>query len=844
MKHFLLCVWMMCTLAVGGSLQMTAQTTAYGCISSESNGCKMVSFDLESMSTESVTAVNQLFELPSELEGVSCGVSVGKKYYAIYTDADTYEQIFASFNFTTGEVVKVQTFGEGTENFLDMAYDEKNDKLYLLCYAMEFDEDGRAKHITKVEEIDPANGKCVVKTRLSGVWCGIEVNDKGGFYLVQRKQVSFNYYPQLFTMTADFDEPVALIEQKTLSFNFTYTNSAVLKGDHLYYICGTKAFVFNLTDKSITTLGTLAGQFSGLTFTLSSENGDGSAYGQNQEKKSTRRLVSKTYFGDSMGNVSNDKDMKRNNYYYNVDGTLVRVIEMGRGYGDNDEYTMSYYTKNDLDSKGNVVKSCRYQYGLYDHGDMAIKEASSEEYTYDVNGKLSSMTSASSVYSYEYDAEGNMVKETVARTATGDVVQVIEYSDFVGLDKPQTVVSSSPNHPEWTGYIYKEQRTYDAEGQLIKAVRSSVSDGKETPTQLETWTYEGNFLTEYVKSSYDALSQVKPIFKTSYSMVDGNPDKVMHSDSTYFEKKWYLTSGSICVDEYKEFDKMDDKCAMNIAVSADNEQMNTTNILMDVPALAYEAECGLRIFRNGLLIAETSALDLLQENGGFGMPALLYTDSALTNGTYDYFVQVCKEVNDEQNATVYDGYYVSNAAEVTYALTLPAVSNVALTAGRKEKTGDYVGTISWENPKNAAEYGFISNDLYYDNMQLPEADTTDIAAAQIEGVFYFKNTNVYILSRYKYGKAYSDTITVALADVKEMATGIDEVTGDGNTMTFNGRELTLSKQANIVVYGMGGQLTKRVNDTRNVNLAKWGRGTYIICVEQNGKNIIYKVQVR
>ena len=58
MKRFLLCVWMMCTLAVGGSLQMTAQTTAYGCISSESNGCKMVSFDWESMSTESVTAVN------------------------------------------------------------------------------------------------------------------------------------------------------------------------------------------------------------------------------------------------------------------------------------------------------------------------------------------------------------------------------------------------------------------------------------------------------------------------------------------------------------------------------------------------------------------------------------------------------------------------------------------------------------------------------------------------------------------------------------------------------------------------------------------------------------------
>ena len=123
--------------------------------------------------------------------------------------------------------------------------------------------------------------------------------------------------------------------------------------------------------------------------------------------------------------------------------------------------------------------------------------------------KNTSLTNEPKLAYIEYEGEGVV-------TATGDVIQVREYSDFVGLDQPQTVVSSSPNHPEWTGYIYKEQRTYDAEGQLIKAVRSSVSDGKETPTQLETWTYEGNFLTEYVKSSYDALGQVKPIFKTSY----------------------------------------------------------------------------------------------------------------------------------------------------------------------------------------------------------------------------------------------------------------------------------------------------------------------------------------
>ena len=56
-------------------------------------------------------------KLAAEINGAKSNMEytfaeIGKKYYAIYTDADTYEQIFASFNFTTGEVVKVQTFGE------------------------------------------------------------------------------------------------------------------------------------------------------------------------------------------------------------------------------------------------------------------------------------------------------------------------------------------------------------------------------------------------------------------------------------------------------------------------------------------------------------------------------------------------------------------------------------------------------------------------------------------------------------------------------------------------------------------------------------------------------------
>ena len=59
----------------------------------------------------------------------------------------------------------------------------------------------------------------------------------------------------------------------------------------------------------------------------------------------------------------------------------------------------------------------RYQYGVYDYGDMALKLRSEETYEYDGNGNMTKKVTSSYTYLYEYDEAGNCVKETITNAA-------------------------------------------------------------------------------------------------------------------------------------------------------------------------------------------------------------------------------------------------------------------------------------------------------------------------------------------------------------------------------------------------------------------------------------------
>lgn len=829
-------------MALSACVFVMGETIVYGCASG-ALGYRMASVDLDAVNATAKTNVTALFDLPSNVESVQCGTAAGNKYYAIFEDGDTYEKSFATFNFTTGNVVSIGSYDELGTNYYDMTYDEAAGKLYVLKNYMEFDENEKAVYYTDLSEVNTADGSLTPKKTLLGTWVGLVADGKGGFYLVKRTQKSWYYYAQLYSLSSfEQEEPEAVVENTTVSYNFTYQNSAVMKDDKIYYVCGANLFLFDLEQKTVSKVGTIGSSFTGFAFTLSSEDG---VVGESGAKESTVKLVRRTYFGDSMGNVANDKDMKRNEYFYNTDGSLTRIVEMGRGYGDNDAYGMTYFTANSFDEQGNILKATRYQYGLYDFGDETMRLSSEENYAYNEAGQLVLKSSDYEAYGYEYDEAGNCVRETYYRPSTQDTIYVLDYSKFNAAGKPEEVVSSSPNHPEWTGYDYMEYRKYDSNGNLVSAERVRLVEGTPVPQQREEWNYEGTFLTEYVKYIPDADYNMQPYFKTSYAMQDGDPMKVMHSDYTYWDEKWSLQSGSTCLDEYQDFSLKAREFATDLVVSQLPDTFNTVRIAFEVPNIAYSNACKAKVFRNGKLIAEKDVLDMIDNGDGFGMPLLAYVDSTVVNGTYDYFVQISVGTGNEYAEEIeYTGYYVTDGVAVTLALELPAVENVKLSSGRKDSNNSYFGTISWTNPANISDYGFISNELYFENMQAGEAVTDSLGVTELEGNFYRATSNVFILTRYDFGKAMSDTVTVALSELKEIITGIENTTVAGNTFTFNGRQLVLGANADVTVYTAGGRQAIKASNTDNVDLSRLQKGAYIVTVENDGKVTAYKISVR
>ena len=152
---------------------------------------------------------------------------------------------------------------------------------------------------------------------------------------------------------------------------------------------------------------------------------------------------------------------------------------------------------------------------------------------------------------------------------------------------------------------------------------------------------------------------------------------------------------------------------------------------------------------------------------------------------------------------------------------------------------EYYADLEWKNPANLEELGFVRNDVAFVGMGL--SDTKLEGAAESARVQIMDDEmQVYVITTYKYGKAYSDAITVTVKDI-EKYNGVESITADGVVKaTFAGNTV----QLNVSVYSAAGAKVYAKQNTCSVALGQLPAATYIVCVEKDGKSSFYKYGVK
>lgn len=824
-----------------------AERTFYG-IASGSLNDMVISYDFDALDNTGATKLPHtvVYDLPDVFEDL-CGVSVGDYFYAYYNDANN-SLCFGTINFSTGTVTKINSFSStNSPNVQNMTYDAESGEVYGV--ATGYDDEG--KQILNLVKVSLTDGTTTVLKQLTKLTCpSIQSDGNGGFYVIGIKiNSSWQYRARVYHIDAAATETEEYADE-SLSMSGTTFYCSYKDGNNIYYVNGSNLYIYDTAAKTLALAGTLKKGLYALTPTLSTKDAEGAA-----PSTPVRLLVSKKWYGDIMGTADSNLDMSKTEYFYDLNGRLVRTIESGRTY-ETYEYEMSAYTRNEFDDNGRLSSAKRYQYGVYDYGDMALNFRSQETYEYDANNNLTKKVTSTYTYSYEYDKDGNCVREVQSNSA-GSIIQVLEYSDFAAVNKPKSIKSYSPEHPEWTSYIYVAKREYDENNNLIKESRYTDT-GSTIAFHVETWTYTDGMLTLYTKNLYNKTNgALYSQLKTEYEIVDGNPDLVRETTYTASgDDKWAM-SGRPCIAEYRTFDGQEENCWMEMGIIPVEGAKNTNKVIFSVPAIAYTNPCRIDLYRNGQVIYSKEVMDIMADmeaNGEMFTGSLSYVDKDIPNGEYDYFIQpmigpmssIFDETEDEgtESETTTDnyvGYYISPIVKSTLNLELPAATDLRVTNARKNEYNEDILTISWTNPADINDYGFISNDLYFEKMQLPEVDTHSTDTTSLEASFYRNNMNVFVLTRYTYGKAFSDTLAV---DVKGVIAGIATVNDNGNEIRFDGNTFSVEGSANLAVYSANGALQTKAANVSSLEMGSLPTGVYLICVEQNGKKEIYKVTVK
>lgn len=564
-----------------------------------------------------------------------------------------------------------------------------------------------------------------------------------------------------------------------------------------------------------------------------------------------RFLVKAVTLGSQMGDMPEDLDSKRVYYYYNTDGKLVGSSTYGRNYTDggySDTFSLTDIEKIIFDVNGNMTNKDFYQYGDYDDGDNAFhKTQNCESYTYDVQGRLATDTTSMRINEYTYNDDGTLQKVTSYNKRTKKLVQEITYTYENGL---ATHYSSTGQY-----YEFEADLKYDADGNKIEEYQYAKSGENVKPRQRETWTYTDGVLTLYMKYRYDSKGAEVADSKEVFVPVENNMNVMDVTDYTYnsFKDTWNKM-GLTVRQTYRDFSGMKEATqTMLLSATHDKKLKNTINLQFTAPKAGLVHGCKFVVYRDCVALDTLDLADVMDP----ATKQCSYQDKELKSDTYTYFVQPLFALTNGEisNATAdseWVGYYTSTPMDVNVALAteLPAVTDLKLVGGEVKRYGsivsplvEYYADLEWKNPANLEELGFVRNDVAFVGMGL--SDTKLEGAAESARVQIMDDEmQVYVITTYKYGKAYSDAITVTVKDI-EKYNGVESVTADGVVKaTFAGNTVQLSDAANVSVYSAAGAKVYAKQNTCSVALGQLPAATYIVCVEKDGKSSFYKYGVK
>lgn len=564
-----------------------------------------------------------------------------------------------------------------------------------------------------------------------------------------------------------------------------------------------------------------------------------------------RFLVKAVTLGSQMGDMPEDLDSKRVYYYYNTDGKLVGSSTYGRNYTDggySDTFSLTDIEKIIFDVNGNMTNKDFYQYGDYDDGDYSFRKTQNcESYTYDAKGRLATDTTSMRINEYTYNDDGTLQKVTSYNKRTKKFVQEITYTYENGL---ATHYSSTGQY-----YEFEADLKYDADGNKIEEYQYAKSGENVKPRQRETWTYTDGALTLYMKYRYDSKGAEVADSKKVFVPVENNMNVMDVSDYTYNSvkdtwNKWGLTVRQT----YRDFSGMKEATqTMLLSATLDKKLKNTINLQFTAPKAGLVHGCKFVVYRDCVALDTLDLADVMDP----ATKQCSYLDKELKSDTYTYFVQPLfaltnGEISDATADSEWVGYYTSTPMDVNVALAteLPAVTDLKLVGGEVKRIGsimsqliEYYADLEWKNPANLEELGFVRNDVAFVGMGL--SDTKLEGAAESARVQIMDDEmQVYVITTYKYGKAYSDAITVTVKDI-EKYNGVESITADGVVKaTFAGNTVQLSDAANVSVYSAAGAKVYAKQNTCSVALGQLPAATYIVCVEKDGKSSFYKYGVK